>query len=233
LVNGQAVDGILLPGSFFTIQREWRPGDRVRLELPFELALERWPGGGVSLSYGPLTLALPIPARAEIETQNSTIRQQQNTLGADYQPRPTVVKPDFPAWNLYPKGRWNYALCVDEESLKELKVEWNENCTDPLDAANPALHLRVKARQVRGWRMVHTRRVRRFGHWMEGGKFIRGRRSIEGDFQFTPALPDPQKLADKLAPETEEIVLIPYAATLLRVTVFPCAKEVNELRVDE
>ena len=52
----------LQPGSFFTIERLWQPGDRVRLDLPFELALDHWPGGGVSLTYGPLTLALPIPS---------------------------------------------------------------------------------------------------------------------------------------------------------------------------
>ena len=97
-----------------------------------------------------------------------------------------MVKPDFPAWNLYPAGPWNYALCVDEKSLKDLQVEWNDDCRDPLDAANPALKVRVKARRVRGWRIVHTRKVRQFGHWIEDGKFRRGIRTIQGDFQFTP-----------------------------------------------
>jgi len=220
-VNGQPVKQPLEPGSFFTLRREWQPGDMVRLELPFDLALHTWPGGGISLTYGPLTLALHIPARAEVETHNSTVRQQMETMGANYQPRPTLVKPDFPAWNLYPKGRWNYALCVDEGSLKDLRVAWNEHCSDPLDATNPPLRLRVKARRVRGWRIVHTHRARQFGHWSKNGQLQRGVRTIHGDFHFTPPLPDPANLHARLSEQVEEIELIPYAATLLRVTVFP------------
>ncbi len=220
-LNGQSVQADLRPGSFFTLRREWQDGDQLRLELPFELTLERWPQGGVSLSYGPLTLALPVPARAEVESENSTTLQRQRTLGERFQPRRREVRTDFPAWNLSPAGPWNYALCVDEDSLKNLRVEWNDACTDPLDAANPPLRLRVRARRVRGWRLVHTRRTRHWGHWDNHGEFRRGMRTIHGDFRFTPPLPDPQRLPARLSETDEEIVLIPYAATLLRVTVFP------------
>ncbi len=223
-VNGLAVRGKLEPGSFFTINREWQAGDEVRLELPFELALESWPEGGASLRYGPLTLALPVPARAEIEVENSTIRQRQNTLGAAYEARQALKLPEYPAWNLYPAGPWNYALCVNEETLNDVNVEWNEACTDPLDVDNPALRVRVKARRVRGWRLVHNRRTQHDGHWVVDRKFHRGLRTIEGDFLFTPPLPDPNKLRGKLEKEVEEITLVPYGATLLRITVFPRAR---------
>jgi hypothetical protein len=222
-VNAQPITAELQPGSFITLERLWQPGDVVRLELPFELSLKHWPRHGVSLHYGPLTLALPVPARAELETQNSTTLQRMATLAEQYQPRPVVQKPDFPAWNLFPAGPWNYALCVDDASLKDIHVEWNETCQDPLDAANPALKVTVTARRVRNWRIVRALRTRQFGHWSEAGQFRRGLRTISGDFQFTPPLPDPQRLSSRLSPETEEITLIPYAATLLRVTVFPQA----------
>lgn len=123
---------------------------------------------------------------------NSTTAQRQATLGANYQPRPRTDLPDFPAWNLSPAGPWNYALCVSEQTLKDVQVAWNPDCVDPLDAANPALRVVAKARRVRGWHLVHVRRTRHFGHWAEGDRFCRGNRTLQGSFRFTPPLPDPQ-----------------------------------------
>lgn len=218
-LNGQPVAVTLEPGTFYTLERAWQPGDTLHLELPFEPGLERWPDHGVSLTYGPLNLAFPVPTRAEIEAENSTVRQQKDTLRETYEARPIVVKSDFPAWNLYPAGPWNYALHIDESTLKDLTVEWNDACTDPLDSANPALKVRVKASRVRNWRIVHVKRIRQWGHWVENGEFCRGWRTLPGDYVFTPGLPK----APKLAAQPETIELIPYAATLLRVTVFPQA----------
>ncbi len=91
------------------------------------------------------------------------------TLGELYEPRSPVALPDFPAWNLYPESPWNYALCLDDDTLDELQAKWNESCADPPDAANP------------------------------------------------------ERLAQNLSDEVEQIELIPYGATMLRITMLPKA----------
>jgi hypothetical protein len=220
-INGKVVEQNLEGGTFFTVERHWQPGDRVRLDLPFNIRLKHWPRGGVSLHYGPLTMALPVPIKAEVETENTTIKQRMDTLGDSYIPRPMVEKKEFPAWNLYPDGPWNYALCLDQDSIQNLEVEWVDDGDYPLDPDNPVLKLKVKARRVKNWRLVHRRKARQFGHWTEDGEFCRGLRTIQGDFWFTPPLPEPESLERRLADDLEEILLVPYAGTLLRVAVFP------------
>ncbi len=58
-VNGEAqrIDGA--PGSYVTIDREWRSGDIVDLGLPMSLRVEPLPGtnGWAALAYGPMVLA--------------------------------------------------------------------------------------------------------------------------------------------------------------------------------
>lgn len=58
-VNGQALDVFASSGSYLTLRREWRDGDRVELDLPMRLHTEALPGddGLQAALYGPLVLA--------------------------------------------------------------------------------------------------------------------------------------------------------------------------------
>ena len=57
-VNGQAVDVSSDPGSYVAVQRQWRDGDEVEVELPMELHTEALPDDDrkVAVLYGPLVL---------------------------------------------------------------------------------------------------------------------------------------------------------------------------------
>lgn len=58
-VNGQAQNIQSVPGNYFTLDREWRDGDTVKIEMPMRLHTESLPGedNQVAVMYGPLVLA--------------------------------------------------------------------------------------------------------------------------------------------------------------------------------
>ncbi|MFE6940736.1 beta-L-arabinofuranosidase domain-containing protein [Streptomyces chartreusis] len=57
-VNGAAVSGTPVPGSYFTVSRTWRSGDTVKISMPFRLRVEKALDDRSlqSLFYGPINL---------------------------------------------------------------------------------------------------------------------------------------------------------------------------------
>lgn len=60
-VNGEDVQQSSKPASYAGIRREWRDGDKISVELPMNLSVERLPDGSewAALLYGPIVLAAP------------------------------------------------------------------------------------------------------------------------------------------------------------------------------
>ena len=58
-LNGKALEASAAPGSYFTLTRTWKTGDRVELELPMRLTVEAMPDDPKvqAFLYGPLVLA--------------------------------------------------------------------------------------------------------------------------------------------------------------------------------
>ncbi len=58
-VNGKTVDASASPGSYLTLSRGWRTGDRIEMALPMQLRLEAMPDDRrmQAVLYGPLVLA--------------------------------------------------------------------------------------------------------------------------------------------------------------------------------
>ncbi|MEU1405957.1 beta-L-arabinofuranosidase domain-containing protein [Streptomyces sp. NPDC005728] len=68
-VNGRAVGGTPTPGSYFTIARTWRPGDTVRVGIPFRLRVEKALDDPSlqALFYGPVNLVARNSATDHLE----------------------------------------------------------------------------------------------------------------------------------------------------------------------
>src|SRR5262249_41885986 len=58
-INGRAIEATAAPGSYLTLNRTWKTGDRVEMELPMHLYTETTPDDPktMSLLYGPMVLA--------------------------------------------------------------------------------------------------------------------------------------------------------------------------------
>ncbi len=47
-------------GTFVTLQKTWKAGDKVELNLPMEIGVSRWTDNSAGVERGPLTYALAV-----------------------------------------------------------------------------------------------------------------------------------------------------------------------------
>lgn len=122
--------------GWIVLERQWRPGDRVRLELPMDIRLNVWEKnrGSVSVHRGPLAYSLKIGERWE------------RYEGPD----------EWPAYEVYPTTPWNYGLVVnldDPASSFEVVKREGEPAAQPFTEDNAPISLRVRGRLLPGWKL--------------------------------------------------------------------------------
>ena len=135
-VNGEPVADAGA-GAFRRIEREWRPGDEVRLTFPMTVRGSEWVNGSLALERGPLTFSLKVDERW---------RKAGDFDGA------------FDEYEILPESPWNYALAVDPADLAaSAEVVTRPVGPVPFAADAAPVTLKVPARRVPGW----TRRAGR------------------------------------------------------------------------
>jgi len=135
-VNGEALKVAAKPQSWVTLQRTWRGGDVVRLELPMKIQLTVWEKNknAVSVSRGPLMYSLKIGEK------------WVRFGGTD----------EWPAYEVFPTTPWNYGLIVDQqEPAKSLAVAKKSGplADQPFDVNAAPIELSAQARKIPGWQM--------------------------------------------------------------------------------
>ncbi|MGO9113877.1 MAG: beta-L-arabinofuranosidase domain-containing protein, partial [Thermoguttaceae bacterium] len=142
-VNGEAIDVKARPLSYVVLDRTWKDGDRVTLQLPMQVAVRRWPKNhdAVSVSYGPLGFSLAIQERWE---------------------KYGDPKAKWPEWEVFPKSAWNYGLALDaQDPAKSFEVvrQPGEVPLEPFTADAAPLALKVKARKIPNWQTDRNQMV--------------------------------------------------------------------------
>ena len=135
VVDGAEIAERPRAGTWTVIDRAWKDGDVVRLELPQDVSVRVWRGNGntVTVDRGPLTYALKIEERWE------------KCGGTDA----------WPAYEVFPASPWNYGLIVDTvDPSASVEVVRGRTAAggQPFAPGSAPIELRVRARRVPSWK---------------------------------------------------------------------------------
>lgn len=176
-------------------------GDRVILSFTKAFSGNSSPDGGVYFTYGPFLMSLQIQEDRRVDTA-----EKRQT-------------PDFPAYNIYPASDWNYAVTGWETP----EITETAPSESPFWEGKP-VQIKIKARKLHHWKLVQEAGIKRVGlvenEGIDDKQLDCGATVVEDDLLMTPNLPD-AAFVEKNLSEEEEITLIPYGCTNLRLTVFP------------
>jgi hypothetical protein len=134
-LNGRPVKVEAKPLNFIVLNRSWKNGDQVDLQLPKHLAVRTWAknDNSVSVDYGPLSFSL-------------LIREQWQPYGSN---------DAWPEYQVFPASDWNYGLVLNsshpEESLEVVRRPGPLPAQPFTQDAGPIL-LKVKARKIPAWK---------------------------------------------------------------------------------
>ncbi|HET7841991.1 MAG TPA: beta-L-arabinofuranosidase domain-containing protein [Terriglobia bacterium] len=137
-VNGTRADGVK-EGEFFTVNRDWKKGDRVVLTLPMRVRISRWYHNSIAVERGPLLFSLKVGEKwTKIEKGMS-------------HPAPAPAAD----WAVMPTTPWNYGLVVDAEHPEQsITVKEKAMGEFPFGPEGAPIELHVKGRRIPDWKLV-------------------------------------------------------------------------------
>ncbi len=196
-VNGSNIGTMLEGGKYLRINKKWKQGDEITLNIPMSLSLRKWPTNknSVSVDYGPLTLSLLIKEdyKKYIKSEGDGTTQWDSKWqkGADVDA--------WPGHDIYPASAWNYALLIDEknpfQNMEVVKKEWPSD-DFPFTTESVPVMIKTKGRTIPSWG------IDRYG--------------------LCGVLPNENAKKGDLI---EEITLIPMGAARLRISAFPVTEK--------
>lgn len=153
-VNGKDIRISPEANKYVRLQNLWKDGDRITLNLPMHLSVDRWAvnQNSASVNYGPLTFSLLIGEEyRKVKSDETAISDSKWQKGADANAWPT--------YEIYPETIWNYALLLPEDNLLKyievVRKEWPGD-NFPFTIQNAPIRLKAKGRKVPSWTLDDT-----------------------------------------------------------------------------
>ncbi|MDR0327397.1 MAG: glycoside hydrolase family 127 protein, partial [Planctomycetaceae bacterium] len=104
-INNKPVEAEITPQKYVKIDRQWKEGDTVTVDLPMVPTYRTWQQnkGCVSIDYGPLTFSLKIKERYEkMGSRETALHDSGWQEGAD--------ESQWPSFEIHPDSDWNYGI---------------------------------------------------------------------------------------------------------------------------
>ena len=142
-LNGEPITIDAYPGTVARVNREWKNGDILSLELPMEVAVSRWYDNSAVVERGPLVYALKMNEKWEKKTF-------ENEKAGEYGKWYYEVTSDSP---------WNYALLHRSFSSEQIKTSFTVEKSStvaiyPWNVENAPIRIKTKAKRVNNWTLV-------------------------------------------------------------------------------
>ena len=148
-LNGEFVSVRPMAGEFVRLDRTWKNGDKITLELPMEVTTRTWTNNqnSVSIDYGPLTFSLKVGER--YERQDST-----RTAIGDSSWQKNADPSKWPSYEIHPTTAWNYGLVWEGKdasaAFKVTRRAWPKN-DFPFTLDDVPMQMTARARKIPQW----------------------------------------------------------------------------------
>ena len=141
-INGEAVSIAAHSGEIVRINREWKDGDHIQLELPMRISTSNWYDDAVVIERGPLLYSLKMDEKWERKVDQ---RPESSHKGEWY-------------YEVTSTSPWNYSLIrkylKEEELEKNFVVRKAENIAPyPWNLENAPITIKTKGRILPSWKM--------------------------------------------------------------------------------
>jgi len=138
-VNGESLSVAPGAGEYVVIERIWKNGDTIEIDMPVRLSVRIWEkqGGAVTVDRGPLSYSLKI--------------------GEDWRLEKDGPDPErWPEWEVFPTTPWNYGLVYNPADLgvSFQVIEKRKVADQPWTLEAAPIEIKVKGKHIPNWTMI-------------------------------------------------------------------------------